>query len=145
MYVALTECAASVYQMMRGIIVVITALLSVFILKRKQYSHHWISIAMIVAGVVLVGFLGINANKKDPGSDPVTTVGGIILLLASQCFISGQLISEEKILHGYNLDPFFLVGIEGFWGLFFFAIALPIFQNVEFNGGKLEDSMLAFQ
>ena len=35
MYIALTECAASVYQMMRGFIVVFTAALTVCFLKRK--------------------------------------------------------------------------------------------------------------
>lgn len=35
MFIALTQCAASVYQMMRGAIVVITALFSVLFLKRK--------------------------------------------------------------------------------------------------------------
>ena len=35
MFVALTQCAASVYQMMRGIIVLVTAILSIIFLKRK--------------------------------------------------------------------------------------------------------------
>lgn len=35
MFIALTQCAASVYQMMRGIIVVITAILAVVFLGRK--------------------------------------------------------------------------------------------------------------
>lgn len=56
-----------------------------------------------------------------------TTLTGIVELIISQCLISGQLISEEKILQGYNLDPWFMVGIEGFWGVFIYAILLPIF------------------
>lgn len=35
MFVALTMCAASVYQMMRGVIVVITAMMALFFLGRK--------------------------------------------------------------------------------------------------------------
>jgi hypothetical protein len=35
MFVALTQCAASVYQMMRGIIVVITAGMAMLFLGRK--------------------------------------------------------------------------------------------------------------
>jgi len=35
MFVALTMCAASVYQMMRGVIVVITALMAMFFLGRR--------------------------------------------------------------------------------------------------------------
>lgn len=51
MFVALTMVPAAVYQMMRGIIVVITALLAVIFLGRKQYRHHWTSLLLIVLGV----------------------------------------------------------------------------------------------
>lgn len=143
MYIALTDCAASVYQMMRGIIVVITAGLSVTLLKRKQYLHHWVSLLLIVLGVASVGFVGIIESKNS--DQQITTVGGIILLLLSQLFISLQLITEEKILHGYSLDPFFLVGMEGFWGLIYFAISLPILQHIQVDGKPVEDTMLAFR
>lgn len=65
MFVALTMCAASVYQMMRGVIVVITALMAVFFLGRNQYAHHWISLTFIVFGVFVVGFVNIMASKND--------------------------------------------------------------------------------
>merc|ERR1711990_1222552 len=52
--VALTMCAASVYQMMRGVIVVITALMALIFLGKKQYAHNWISLLMIVLGVFIV-------------------------------------------------------------------------------------------
>lgn len=59
MYMALFQCSAGVYQMMRGVIVIITALLSIQFLGKKQYVHHWTSLFMIVAGVVIVGAVGI--------------------------------------------------------------------------------------
>lgn len=62
MFVGLTQCAASVYQMMRGAIVLITALFSVIFLKRKQYAHHIIALVLIVSGVALVGYSGISAS-----------------------------------------------------------------------------------
>lgn len=65
MFIALTQCAASVYQMMRGIIVVITALLAVIFLGRKQYRHHWTSLFMIVLGVVIVGWVALHFSKSD--------------------------------------------------------------------------------
>lgn len=51
MFIALTMVPPSVYQMMRGIIVVITALLSIIFLNRTLYRHHWTSLAFIVIGV----------------------------------------------------------------------------------------------
>jgi drug/metabolite transporter (DMT)-like permease len=62
MFIALTLCAASVYQMMRGVIVVITAFMALIFLGRKQYAHHWISLLTIVSGVAIVGFVSIMAK-----------------------------------------------------------------------------------
>lgn len=55
MFVGLGMTAASVYQMMRGAIVIITALMAFLFLGRKQYLHHILSLAAIVTGVALVG------------------------------------------------------------------------------------------
>lgn len=53
--VALTMVAGSVYQMMRGLKIAITAFMSVIFLKRKLYRHHWSSVLVIFVGLVLVG------------------------------------------------------------------------------------------
>jgi drug/metabolite transporter (DMT)-like permease len=44
MFVALTMIAASIYQMMRGLIVFVAAMLSILFLKRKYYRHHWMAL-----------------------------------------------------------------------------------------------------
>jgi len=150
MFVALTQCAASVYQMMRGIIVLITSLLSVAFLNKKQYCHHWTSLLVIVGGVAIVGWVGIANSDPDAGGETTpTSAFGVILLLIAQVFTGLLFISEEKILSGYYLDPFLVVGLEGMWGCIIYAILLPIFQNIDCDGqlchgGKLEDSMQAF-
>jgi drug/metabolite transporter (DMT)-like permease len=41
--------------MMRGIIVIITAVMAVVFLKRKLYRHHWTSLAILIFGVIIVG------------------------------------------------------------------------------------------
>lgn len=71
-------------------------------------------------------------------------------MLAAQFFTGGQFVTEEKLLGGYYLDPLFVVGCEGFWGCCYYAILLPIFQNVNCDGqlchdGKLEDTALVFK
>jgi len=60
MFIALTQCAPSVYQMCRGVIVVITAFFSVVFLKRKQYFHHYLALTCIVAGVAIVGYVSVS-------------------------------------------------------------------------------------
>lgn len=64
MFIALTQCAASIYQMMRGIIVVITAGMAMIFLGRKQYIHHWLSLITIVLGVFIVGLVGVTMSTK---------------------------------------------------------------------------------
>lgn len=83
MFIALTMCAASVYQMMRGVIVVITAFMALVFLGKKQYAHHWISLSTIVLGVFLVGFVSIMESQKDVSAVGTTSITGIILLLAA--------------------------------------------------------------
>lgn len=83
MFVALTQCAASVYQMMRGAIVIITAIFSVLFLKRSQYAHHLIALVIIVAGVALVGWASLAYSKDDDSKGSSTTLLGILLLLLS--------------------------------------------------------------
>jgi drug/metabolite transporter (DMT)-like permease len=149
MFIALTQCAASVYQMMRGIIVLITAVLSILFLGKKQYAHHWLSLFTIVSGVCIVGLVGVTMSKDDTESTP-TSFLGVLLLLLSQCFAGLQFISEEKILSGYYLDPLYVVGLEGFWGCVYYAILLPIFQQIKCDGalchnGYLEDTKSAFK
>jgi hypothetical protein len=60
------------------------------------------------------------------------------------------MVVEEKLLSGTQLDPLYVVGMEGLWGCLIFAILLPIFQNVQCTGplchdGKLEDTIATFR
>lgn len=85
MFIALTLCAASVYQMMRGTIVVITAIMALVFLGKKQYAHHWISLFTIVLGVFFVGFVSVMAAKETTSAE-ATSITGIVILLIAQCF-----------------------------------------------------------
>lgn len=89
------------------------------------------------------------ASKKDINTGS-TSITGVLLLLAAQCFTGGQFVTEEKLLGDKVLDPLYVVGFEGFWGCCVFAILLPIFQQIECYGelchnGRLEDSLSAIQ
>jgi len=64
MFVALTMTAASIYQMMSGVIVVITAFMAIQFLGKKQYAHHWVSLFSIVLGVFIVGLVGVMYSNK---------------------------------------------------------------------------------
>ena len=46
---------ASVFQMLRGTMVVFAGLLTIVILRRALHLHHWMGIILILAGAALVG------------------------------------------------------------------------------------------
>jgi hypothetical protein len=60
-------------------------------------------------------------------------------------------IIEEKLLADYYLDPLKIVGLEGVWGVLFYAILLPIFNVIPCdidnlcNNGYLENTLVAFK
>ena len=64
MFVGLTMCAASIYQMLRGFVVVVTAALAWMFLGQKQYAHKLIAIFLVISGVAVVG-----ASSQDGSSD----------------------------------------------------------------------------
>lgn len=72
----------SVYQMMRGSIVVICALFSIIFLKRKLYRHHFAGVLIIVIGDIIVGVAAISSTANS-GEDASEELFGIILLITA--------------------------------------------------------------
>ena len=113
--------------MMRGLIVVITALMSVIFLGRKQYRHHLVGVFLIVFGVAIVGAVSIVAESDEPDSSGGGSAAlGIILILFSNLFFGIQFTVEERILADYYLEPLLIIGTEGMWGIAYYIILLPI-------------------
>lgn len=133
MFIALTMLPASVYQMMRGFINVVTPVFSIIFLKRKLYIHHWVGVASIVLGVGEVGWVAMKYDSSDVTTGGSTALG-IILILISQFFAGGLYIVEEYFLGDYYLDPMKVVGSEGMWGLGYYMAVLPIMQAVHCTG-----------
>jgi hypothetical protein len=89
----------------------------------------------------LVGLSSLIHPDDDGGS--TTTPIGLILLVCSQLFAGTQFIVEEKLLGDYYLDPLKVVGLEGMWGLCYWAILLPPMQYIMISGEPVEDSKFA--
>jgi drug/metabolite transporter (DMT)-like permease len=127
MNVALTLIPASIYQMLRGMIIIVTSGFSILFLGRKLYRHHWYSVGVIFIGVMIVGIAAILKSNKSGSTGEKINPLGILLLLISQLFSGGLYIVEEKLLGDYYLDPLKVVGLEGLWGLLITIIMLVIF------------------
>lgn len=66
--------------MMRGMIIIVTSVMSVLFLKRKLFRHHWTSVGVIFFGVALVGASPIiHGNSNDEETKPL---GFLLLIIA---------------------------------------------------------------
>ena len=50
--------------MIRGVVVFVVALLSLLVLKKKYYRHHWTGLGLILIGIGVVGYGGLLAAEK---------------------------------------------------------------------------------
>ena len=133
MYLGLGLTDASVFQMLRGSVVVFTATFSVFFLKRKQYAYHWVGVALVVVGAAIVGTQG-EICKPEGGSSSTTdaskaAIGNIIIVLA-QIVVATQMVIEEKLISDANLPALKVVGLEGLFGFITLSILLVVMYFV---------------
>ena len=122
-FFALSRVAASVYQMMRAFMIVVTAIFSVVFLKKKYYIHHMIGISMVIGGVIIVGTVTIHGSKGSGNTDST----GIMLLIIAQFFSGGLMVTEEKLIKGsIKVSPMLAIGLEGLSGCTLLIILMPI-------------------
>ena len=104
--VAQLYITASMWQMMRGSVIVITALLKKTILKHILGTHMWIGVFIITIAMVLVACTSFVGNP-DPsaaavGKDP--RIGVFLVLMG--CLAQGvQYVFEEKVMAVDNVPP----------------------------------------
>lgn len=138
MNVGLLFVPVSIYQMLRGALVLWVGVFSVIFLKRKLGRAEWAALATVMLGVAVVGLssvIGTSAPveeaKEDDQKDPLL---GIIMVLAGQVFTASQFVIEEKIMERYSVEPLLAVGYEGGWGLLTTLVGMPFLYR--FIGSK---------
>ncbi|ORX46502.1 hypothetical protein DM01DRAFT_1368500 [Hesseltinella vesiculosa] len=138
MNVGLLFTSASVYQMLRGAVVIFTGLFSFLFLHRRFRAYEWLSLFMVVAGVAIVGLSSIlfpqtkpqvigedGAVVDDAGFD-MESIVGVVFVLGAQVFTATQFVFEEKILSKYSVTPLKAVGLEGTFGFVSVLASLPL-------------------
>ncbi|KAG2230194.1 hypothetical protein BDF21DRAFT_383629 [Thamnidium elegans] len=132
MNVGLILTSASVYQMLRGAVVIFTGLFSYFFLNRRLRVFEWWSLIMVVVGVGIVGLSSVLFPQKKPSASlednefDVASLLGVGLVLGAQIFTATMFVVEEKILSRYKVTPLKAVGLEGSFGLISVLAAMPI-------------------
>ena len=85
MLVALTMIPPAVYEMTRGVVVLITSFLAFVFLGRKQYRHHLFAMVLVFLGVMEVGYVSVKASHSSSDGTG-NELYGIILLIIAQFF-----------------------------------------------------------
>ena len=125
--ISLTFLPSSIYQMLRGAVIIFTCSSSIIFLKNKYYRHHFFGIFVVIIGLVIVGLKAVLEGDSNTGENPGF---GIFLCVLSQAFSSGLLVTEEKLLKGYETPPLKAVGLEGMWGVICYIFLLIIFYFI---------------
>jgi drug/metabolite transporter (DMT)-like permease len=168
--VSMLFISASVWQMLRGSMIIYTAVFSVAFLKRRLSSQQLVGLLIAFVGLSLVGM----SAYMDSGSssfqsvfigtallDHLKTIGadsdesslvafGIILTLLSQVCSAVQVVVEEAMLKAGSRyrtpSPSRVVAYEGLWGLVIMVIVLIAMQYVPGDDhGSYENSIDSFE
>ncbi|KAJ1960165.1 hypothetical protein GGI12_003953 [Dipsacomyces acuminosporus] len=141
MNVGLFFTTASVYQMLRGAVVIFSGLFSVLFLGHRLARFQVISLLLVVVGVTIVGLSNIitppahinalathsrTTEEAAAGSGAWRAALGVVLVLGAQVFTATQFVVEEKIIRHYHLTPLRAVGLEGSFGAITVMAAIPI-------------------
>ncbi|EER15063.1 conserved hypothetical protein [Perkinsus marinus ATCC 50983] len=131
--IGLVYTPVSVYQMLKGSILLFSALFSVLFLGRKMYRHHWVGVFLCLTALVLVGVSSLSSREQQTQvvSLPLMLLG-IFIIIAGQVVCAAQYVLEEFLLKPPNdVAPMALVGLEGFWGtLLMCLVFVPALQHL---------------
>lgn len=112
-YMGLLWTYASVYQMLRGSVVIWTGVFSMIFLRRRLLLFHWTGMLLVLSGLALVGVASFMLGS---GSDAPNPILGDVFVLAGCVVTASQMVIEEKFISKYKVPPLQVVGWEGFWG-----------------------------
>ncbi|KAI9205401.1 uncharacterized protein BJ171DRAFT_73101 [Polychytrium aggregatum] len=128
MSVGLIYISASVYQMLRGSVVLFTGTFSVLFLGHRHPLHRWIALCLVFIGVGLVGASSILDGERVSGSWL-----GFFLVVFAQIFTATQFVIEEKIMSSFEVPALKAVGLEGTFG---FVTTLGLMPILYYTIGK---------
>lgn len=132
MYIGLNLTYASSFQMLRGAVIIFTALLSVAFLGRVIKKHMWVGMLTVIVGLLLVGLADIVFGSKDSSkTDTNGIIAGDLLIIMAQIIVSVQMVYEERVINRRNIHPLAAVGWEGFWGAIVLGLLLIPFYYIK--------------
>jgi drug/metabolite transporter (DMT)-like permease len=120
--------SVSVFQMLRGSMVIFSAILTrIFLPGRRVASYQLVGIGMCFVALCMVGAAGIMEPQPNRNVSVTQNLIGIALVVGSQLIQAGQLVIEEFLLKDLSMPPLAIVGYEGLWGtVMMVVLACPL-------------------
>ena len=152
MFMGLNYTTASSFQMLRGAVIIFTALLSVAFLHRHITNQMWTGIGVVLVGLIIVGLSDFFFNPTDLNLNSVIT--GDELIIMAQIVAAVQMVYEERFVTKLDVNPLLAVGLEGLFGFTVLSLLMiPMYYidvgSSQFSGSpsppfRLEDAIDAF-
>jgi drug/metabolite transporter (DMT)-like permease len=100
MYLGLVFISSSVYQMMRGLVVLFVCLISKFILKKTFPPFKWLGVFCILLGAAFVGMVAVLYAPSDNGGN--NQAFGICCVIVAVFIQAVQVTLEEKFINQWK-------------------------------------------
>jgi drug/metabolite transporter (DMT)-like permease len=148
-FFALTLVDSSIYQMIRGGVIIVVAIFSKLFLRREIFPHKWLGVFLSFLGITVVGVnYVLDSNSTTDNSNALI---GTILLFVSLLANGTYFVFEELVFSKYQLAPMHAVGLEGLFGIctmtliIFATFFVPCYTDVLCHQGNLERADLALR
>lgn len=129
--VGLIFTPVSIYQMLKGSILLFSAALSVWFLNKRMYMHNWVGVILCVLALTMVGVSSVMTVDAQPIVVSYwESLFGISIVVLGQIVCASQYVLEEFLLKPPNdVSAMAMVGMEGLWGTGMMGLViLPLFQ-----------------
>ncbi|KAL3270888.1 hypothetical protein HHI36_021402 [Cryptolaemus montrouzieri] len=139
MYIALNLTYASSFQMLRGSVMIFTAILSFPCFRRIPNFRELFGIFLVIVGLIIVGLSDWKDQEEKKKEEQVSkghgnvAIIGDIMVVASQFLTASESVLEERFLLAKDIPPLQAVGWEGIFG-FSTLIVLMIAFNFIYVG-----------
>ncbi|VVC26387.1 Chloroquine-resistance transporter-like,Nucleotide-sugar transporter-related [Cinara cedri] len=130
MYIGLTMTYASSFQMLRGAVIIFTAVFSKIFVHRQVSARHWLGIFTIIVGLATVGVSDLLSSGIGTKSADIIILGDSLILIA-QIITAAQMVYEEKYVVTNDIPPLQAVGWEGVFGFLMMGSLLVPFYYIK--------------
>jgi len=150
MYLGLNLTYASSFQMLRGSVIIFTAVLSIIFVGRRLKAFQWLGMFLIISGLGIVGATDMISAGADPNYPAEKVILGDSLIVCAQIMTAAQVVFEEKYVAKYNVAALQVVGWEGIFGFSVLStLCIPFYfirvkRPLGGSTGRVEDAVDAF-